>query len=197
MEMTIEELKHFIDQFSQIPEENVIEYIFTNKKDSCCIIGHYTRLNSENPNDYGMDNCSDTFHILLRSGLKVYHENRLSKLRKLGWTFNLEVAEINNGDVTNPKFTHYNEIPSAKQRGLKALNYLLTEMELKQLEQEKTVEIDELVDENYEMSHMEITSKGLIVDDKAFRIETKFIPQGTDFILGKSTFLQKFADLFK
>jgi hypothetical protein len=49
-----------ITKISAIPSENIISQEFSDGTDKCCIVGHLNRLASENPQDYSVDNCSDT-----------------------------------------------------------------------------------------------------------------------------------------
>ena len=81
-----------IEMFKPIPEEDFIIRNYTNGNDKCCVIGHYERLTSENPNDYSFINCSD------------YHDGGGGDLREwsamviaeMGWSF-YSLATVNNG----------------------------------------------------------------------------------------------------
>ena len=44
-------------QLKQVPSHEWIGEKYTDGKSKCCIIGHYTRLNSKNPSNYYIDNC--------------------------------------------------------------------------------------------------------------------------------------------
>lgn len=47
-----------------IPEDKWIAYYFAKKEQQqCCVIGHYTRLNGLNPNDYSPGNCNDWYRF--------------------------------------------------------------------------------------------------------------------------------------
>ncbi len=52
---------------SPIPHTQFISNDFTDGKNKCCVIGHYMRLTSDNPNDYSFGNCSDGFESDLRT----------------------------------------------------------------------------------------------------------------------------------
>ncbi len=76
-----------------IPEEEWITDYFTNLKSKCCVIGHYTRLNSENPNDYLVTNCNDRFSGKLRK-----YTTRFMKENKRFYRGN-DISDINNGEL--------------------------------------------------------------------------------------------------
>lgn len=48
-----------LDILSKVPHDKFIVDRYTNTLDSCCAIGHLSRLTSENPTDYGFPNCYD------------------------------------------------------------------------------------------------------------------------------------------
>jgi len=50
-------LKKAKKQLGKVPSNQWHTDIFTNNNDSCCAIGHFTRLNSKDPSDFSMDNC--------------------------------------------------------------------------------------------------------------------------------------------
>lgn len=116
--MSIKELEDFIEKFKQIPEENVIDGEFTNQVDSCCVLGHYHRLKSDNPNDYSADNCNDLIDHVFGG-----------ELRRLGLDYDIALAEINNGNWC--MHTYPQKTP--KQRSLAALNDLLNKMKDKHI----------------------------------------------------------------
>jgi len=43
----------------EVPEDEWITDMYTDGKSRCCAIGHYTRLTSDNPNDYSNTNCRE------------------------------------------------------------------------------------------------------------------------------------------
>ena len=49
----------------QVPEDKWLLGMYTNRLDKCCVLGHYKRLTSDNPNDYSEENC-----IYKNGGLK-------------------------------------------------------------------------------------------------------------------------------
>jgi hypothetical protein len=42
-----------------VPADKWISGFFTNSVSVCCVIGHFTRLTSEDPEDYSQGNCED------------------------------------------------------------------------------------------------------------------------------------------
>lgn len=46
-----------LNLIKDIPKGNFIDTIFTDEKESCCVIGHIMRLTSKDPNDYSIKNC--------------------------------------------------------------------------------------------------------------------------------------------
>jgi len=61
-----------------IPSENFIHGEFTNRKDKCCVIGHYQRLISDDPSDYSRSNCADeTADSPLRISSKEFLKKKL------------------------------------------------------------------------------------------------------------------------
>lgn len=61
---------------SEIPHEQFIYNVFSNNKDKCCAIGHFTRLTSDNPDNFSMENCSD------KGFVNYYRDNNLRKASK-------------------------------------------------------------------------------------------------------------------
>lgn len=90
-----------------IPVEEWITNRFSNIRDAesayeptwvklkCCVIGHYQRLKSDNPNDYTLLNVSDGFD---------YFDNsyRPSDLRLAVSKFGYDIARINNQKCSYP-----------------------------------------------------------------------------------------------
>jgi len=106
-----EEIKETVAQealrlLSPIPYDQWIKDVFTDEKGACCAIGHYTRLKSKNPNDYGFLNCRD-FNaeenpVLRDSSCKFIQEK---------YDIKDTIAGVNNTDEING----YNE-PEIKDR---------------------------------------------------------------------------------
>jgi hypothetical protein len=106
---------------SPIPSENFISGKFTNEIDKCCIIGHWTRLTSKNPNDYSSTNCIDV--------LIPKKEKRKRNLRKHLEPILGDISLINNytgfsskDDVDSP-LTFNQQTP--KDRSIAALKYAI------------------------------------------------------------------------
>ena len=49
-----------LQKLRPIPEDQWIRNKYTDGKNRCCAMGHYTRLSGNNPNDYHNDNCSQS-----------------------------------------------------------------------------------------------------------------------------------------
>lgn len=49
----------YLKIWETINPEDVITGTFTDEKSKCCAVGHFTRLTSENPNNYNFWNCTD------------------------------------------------------------------------------------------------------------------------------------------
>tara|TARA_R110000868_G_scaffold14426_3_gene67161 strand:+ start:15888 stop:16244 length:357 start_codon:yes stop_codon:yes gene_type:complete len=79
----------------EIPAEDFITDRFSDGKGKCCAIGHYTRLKSNNPLDYGNDNCIDLGNSLLRRRSSHF----LVKKHNLN-SFN-NIATVNNANNVN------------------------------------------------------------------------------------------------
>lgn len=80
-----------------IPAENWITRKFSDDEGRCCLIGHYTRLKSGNPNDFSVNNCDDW---------NLSNDQRI--LRNATMKFLMEAhgilsdgAEVNNGPNVN------------------------------------------------------------------------------------------------
>ncbi len=56
-ELTI--AQHALQLLEPIPKENWQTFEYTNNEGACCLLGHYNRLTSGNPNDYSDENCWD------------------------------------------------------------------------------------------------------------------------------------------
>lgn len=113
--MKINKIIEFRDQLKKIPSENVISGEFTNCRDSCCVIGHFQRLNSKDPSDYGIGNCQDDDGSRpFRGSFRNYVGKRLVKIG-----INVGIAGINNQETTN-----YMQ-KSPKARSLACLNDLI------------------------------------------------------------------------
>ena len=118
--MKINKIIEFRDQLKKIPSKNVISEEFTNCRDSCCVIGHFQRLNSKDPSDYGISNCEEGYI----GGNKETFGNYVGKLLvKIG--INDGIAYINNYETTNYKQK------SPKARSLACLNDLIKTFESK------------------------------------------------------------------
>lgn len=79
--------------YSIITGEEMNDGMFTDKVGKCCAIGHYTRLRSVNPKDYGESNCIDIENIQLRDALAKY-------LHKIHST-DISITTINNSNEIN------------------------------------------------------------------------------------------------
>jgi len=63
--------KKALDLLKPIKPKNWLIGNFTNEIDSCCAIGHFLRLTSDDPNDYSDYNCSDLgFNAKAKSSLR-------------------------------------------------------------------------------------------------------------------------------
>ena len=74
----------------RVPSRDWLIDEFTDCKSKCCAIGHYTRLTSENPQDYNVSNCSD----VARAGCRYPSLRYQSEL----YLYGDGVAGVNNGD---------------------------------------------------------------------------------------------------
>ncbi len=88
-----------------IPANKFMVEAFSDEISKCCIIGHYKRLTSDNPDDYSFENCSDNF---------------LSDLRLKGLQFGVNIAGINN----SPNCSKYNQ-KTAKARSIACLKDMI------------------------------------------------------------------------
>jgi len=70
------------------PSEWMTE-MFSDCNSKCCALGHYSRLTSEDPSNYGMDNCIARVNILRTASLVVMKEMSCE---------DGDIATINNGD---------------------------------------------------------------------------------------------------
>lgn len=75
-----------------IPKEDFIEDKFTDSISKCCVIGHLTRLASNDPNDYSQSNCKDVSH---RHSLRTLSRQFLIQKDEFG-----DIVEVNNGIYT-------------------------------------------------------------------------------------------------
>lgn len=73
----------------RVPSKDWLIDEFTDYKSKCCAIGHYTRLTSENPQDYDVSNCSD----MARAGYRWKSLRDQSEL----YLYGDSVAGVNNG----------------------------------------------------------------------------------------------------
>lgn len=65
-----------LELLSPIPEDQWMANMFSDGKSRCCAIGHFTRLTSEDPNDYSVNNCRDTnYSENLRNVSRRFMEN--------------------------------------------------------------------------------------------------------------------------
>lgn len=46
-----------LDLLSPIPEDDFIKFKFTDNLSKCCTLGHLSRICSDNPENYSMENC--------------------------------------------------------------------------------------------------------------------------------------------
>jgi hypothetical protein len=60
-EPTVQEIttQYVRDILGPIPKEDFIEGLFTNGQSKCCVMGHWKRLHSPNPDNFDISNCSD------------------------------------------------------------------------------------------------------------------------------------------
>lgn len=86
--MNTQKLIKFRDKFAEIPETQVISRYFTNEHDSCCVLGHYNRLNSRNSSNYSRRNC-------ITDEKQKLNELRALSIVYLPWGC---IADVNNGE---------------------------------------------------------------------------------------------------
>lgn len=84
-----------------IAEEDLIDDFYSDGICKCCIIGHWSRLNSKNKKDYSLNNCSDFIAMFeddketsnikreLRNKSLLYFENVKNKC--------YDISDVNNG----------------------------------------------------------------------------------------------------
>lgn len=99
---------------SQVPSEDFITSDFSDKIGKCCVVGHYQRLTSANPNDYSTTNCSDK-ESEYNSDIRILSKEFMRKKYNLP----IDIASVNNWGVYNG----YKE-PVIKDRVI----HLLTDM---------------------------------------------------------------------
>lgn len=90
MEQTV--AQRALELFTPIPTENFISGAFSNGVDKCCGVGHWVRLNSNNPNDYGSRNCTD---MLKESELRKQSRKFLNTIDDRFCSL-FDIADINN-----------------------------------------------------------------------------------------------------
>lgn len=90
-----------LDFLSNIPSEDFIKYAFSDDKSKCCAIGHLTRLTSNNPFDYTIDNCKDMFGLGVK--IRIASTDYLLNIQNIKYA---DISCVNNGSVnvyTEPK----------------------------------------------------------------------------------------------
>lgn len=125
-----------LEQIQSIPAEDILIGVFTDFTSKCCIIGHLNRLNSENPEDYSTENCSDIrgtiFHTYISNETRIasrkfiaekYPDNIAVVVEAgvpsvIGQTTDTDLSVVN-----NQKVMHWNQ-ETPKERSIA----LLTEM---------------------------------------------------------------------
>ncbi len=96
-DLDVNYVREFIISLS---EKEIVSGIFSNGVDKCCIVGHFERLHSENPNDYSTKNCWDL------DGKKT------SPLRAWANKYHYDIASINNNYYQHTGFLQ----PTRKKR---------------------------------------------------------------------------------
>lgn len=84
-----------------VPAEDFLTERFTDRASKCCSIGHYQRLKSSRPSDFGLFNCADQpGGSLLRDQSKDFigHKVRSSGIESI-WLRNgiYDISDVNNG----------------------------------------------------------------------------------------------------
>jgi hypothetical protein len=99
---------------SSIPAEQWCVGEFSDGVGACCALGHWTRLNSDNPEDYSEDNCWEDSSCDLRKASRKFMEDTY------GYTY-ANIASVNN----ETEYNGYNE-PVIKERVLHLLTDMIT-----------------------------------------------------------------------
>ena len=102
---------------SPIPTENFITGTFTDIVSSCCVVGHYVRLISDNPDDYSSENCRD-FEKFGYAGcdLRIASEQFLKSKGNYG-----TIATVNNGNDEDLPYLQN----TPKERSIALLNDMI------------------------------------------------------------------------
>ena len=103
-----------------------IPFKFTNTLDKCCVIGHWTRLKSQDPDDFSENNCVDYGYGGLRTAYKVLSDSYCA-----------DIAEINNSEDWAGKCGIPWQARTPRARALAALRFAVKQYE-ETLQQEKT-----------------------------------------------------------
>lgn len=93
-----------------IPTDKFITGKFTNGEDGCCVLGHYNRLKSNNPEDYSTSNISWKNE---GEELRLLSSKFMSKVHNKGY-YNL-------ADANNEESEKFYTQPTSKERSIAML----------------------------------------------------------------------------
>lgn len=110
----IKVIEKAIEVLGPIPANEWITGHFTNHHGVCCVIGHFTRLTSDAPTNYSIENCRDIGIDDTRDLRKAYHYLHSSSIYS-----GFDIADINNGDNSE----YQQDTP--KERVMQALQDIL------------------------------------------------------------------------
>lgn len=80
-----------------IPEEEFLIDTFSDEKSRCCVIGHYTRLKSTNPEDYTYRNCAD---FMVNSEHRIFRNRSRDFMQSVHGDYQ-DISVVNNTRSVN------------------------------------------------------------------------------------------------
>ena len=111
------DLIEFKKKLEDIPNDNFIHGLYTDGVNKCCVLGHYNRLSSENPDDYRYTNCAGVKRTE-KSGEDLREQSH--NFLRTNPLFGHSIASVNNTNGIGP----YNE-ETIKERVMHLLSDMI------------------------------------------------------------------------
>lgn len=113
-----------------LTNEQFMTDFYSNEEGKCCVIGHWRRLKSSNPNDFSMENCTEPQYLFGRMDcdLRMVSRNFFQKVHGI----EASISEVNNLSSTTAPERYRELLPEAKYNKIfSKLNEVYPQPEIK------------------------------------------------------------------